>query len=106
MKIEIVFNELKKGGFVIWESVTETCIGGCSSFAGYIVTMRKTFFDPFDNNMTKEDFVEIFTSTDDRRLIHLFMDKCKECGERLVNCDCKDGFDLRWAKEKYPQLFR
>ena len=101
----IVFDELKNGGFVIRESVTETCIGECKSFAGYVETMRKAFLDPVDN-MRKEDFIDIFTGTDDRRLIHLFLDECKECGERLVNCDCKDGFDLRWAKERYPQLFR
>jgi hypothetical protein len=68
MKMGIVFDELKNGGFVIRESVTETCIGECWSLAGYIETMRNAFLDPFDC-MRKEDFAHIFASPEDRKLI-------------------------------------
>ena len=105
MTMGIVFDELKNGGFVIRESVTETCIGECWSFAGYVETMRNAFLDPFDN-LRKEDFVDTFASPEDKRLIHLFLDECKRCGEHLVDCNCTDRLDLKWAKEKYPQLFR
>lgn len=102
----IVFDELKSGGFVIRESVTETCIGECWSLAGYVEIMKNALLDPFDN-MRKEDFIDIFTSPEDKRLIHLFLDECEECGEGLIDCGCrKNKPDLKWAKEKFSQLFR
>ena len=102
----IVFDELKNGGFVIRESVTETCIGECWFFADYIEIMKNAFLDPFDN-MRKEDFIDIFTSPEDKRLIRLFLGECKKCGEGLIDCDCgKSKPDLKWAKKNYPQLFR
>ena len=102
----IVFDELKNGGFVIRESVSETLIGRCWSFAAYIEIMRNSFLDPFDN-IRKEDFTDIFKDPEDTKLIDLFLDECEDCGEKLTDCDCnKNNPDLNWAKEKFPQLFR
>ena len=68
--------------------------------------MRNALLEPFDN-MRREDFTDTFKSPEDKRLIHLFLDVCKGCGEALVDCDCEgDNPDLDWAKERFPQLFR
>lgn len=102
----IVFDELKNGGFVIRESVSETLIGQCWSFAGYIEIMGNSFLDPFDN-IRKEDFTDIFKKSEDKKHIDLFIDECGDYGERLTDCDCnKNNPDLNWAKERFPQLFR
>ena len=78
----------------------------CKIDLEYIEIMRNSFLDPFDN-IRKEDFTDIFKSPEDKKLIDLFLDECKDCGERLTDCDCsKNNPDLNWAKERFPQLFR
>jgi hypothetical protein len=106
MKMGIVFDELKNGGFVIRESVSETLIGQCWSFAGYIEVMKNNLLDPLDG-LDREDFVDAFTSPEDKMLIGLITRTCEDCGERLPDCVCsRRNPDLTWAKQRFPQLFR
>lgn len=99
----IRLDELKAGGYIIRESVTETLIGECHTFAGYVQHMQNALLDPTDG-VEKEDF-EMFTTEDDKRLIKLFFDTCDECGERLIDCLCKKNLSNReWFSSHYPYL--
>lgn len=100
----IRFDKLKDGGFVIRESVSETLIGECDSFAWYVEIMRGAMLD-FADGVTKEELLATFKSNDDKRLIDIFFDYCDECGERLIDCVCKtnDG-NIEWIKKEFPYL--
>ncbi len=68
----IRFEELKNGGYYVYESVTETAIGKCSTFNEYVRLMENQFLEPLDN-VKKEDLIELFP--DDKNEIEKYGDE-------------------------------